>query len=350
MNNPHSSWTREAGFRIKGSNGLDLSKVQAPSVVQAPQGGYRLFYTAVRPERPYPACQGYILSAVSENGLDFVKEQGIRLCPIPGEHHISLRVLSPTVILLGDGRWRMYVEARGAVDHPPVITSAISTDQITWEHESGIRFSTKDGVGGPRCLSNDNHFRLLICCDEYGLQGRGFGKRLQRNVVSALSSDGLHFIQEPGYCMTSHLGSLDDCGITAAQLLAPYRDGDPWFLIYSAWQDAPPGSTVPVHPSDPSGPSNASLLIDFAQASIASDMAGYRSRIFCARSEDGYTFDSSKCIVQGLGYQSEGVDAVHAEDISVIEIEPNKYRMYYAACDRHGSWRIASAIYRGPFP
>ena len=41
---------------------------------------------------------------------------------------------------------------------------------------------------------------------------------------------------------------------------------------------------------------------------------------------------------------------VHAEDISVIEIEPNKYRMYYAACDRHGSWRIASAIYRGPFP
>lgn len=350
MTNPPSSWIREAGVRIEGSNGLDLSKVQAPCVVQNPHGGYRLFYTAIGPDRPYPACQGYILSAVSENGLDFVKEHGIRLCPIPGKSHISLRVLSPTVTLLDDGRWRMYVEARGTVDHPPVITSAISRDQVTWEHETGIRFSTKDGVGGPRCHSSDNHVRLLVCCDEYGVQRRRSGKRLQRNVVSALSSDGLHFIQEPGYCMTSQQGPWDDLGITAAQLLSPYKDGAPWSLIYSAWQDAPPGLDVPVHPSDPSGSPNASLPFDFARASIASDMAGYRSRIFSAHSEDGYNFDSTQCILQGSGHHAEGLDSVHAEDMSIIAIEHDKYRMYYAACDRHGSWRIASAVCRSPLP
>ena len=118
MNNHPSSWTRDPGVRIEGSNGLDLSKVQAPCVVRDPEGGYRLFYTAVGPDRPYASCQGYILSAVSEDGTQFVKEPGIRLCPIPEISHMSLRVLSPTVVSLSDGRWRMYIEARGAVDHP----------------------------------------------------------------------------------------------------------------------------------------------------------------------------------------------------------------------------------------
>ena len=347
MNNRPSSWTRDPGVRIEGSNGLDLSKVQAPCVVHNPEGGYRLFYTAVGPDRPYASCQGYILSAVSENGTQFVKEPGIRLCPIPEISHMSLRVLSPTVVLLSDGRWRMYIEARGAVNRPPVITSATSTDQITWEHETGIRLSTKDGVGGPRCVSRDNNVRLLVCSDEYGAQGRATGKRLHRNVISAVSTDGIYFVEEPGYCMTSRLGSVDDLDITAAQLVPPSQTGLPWSLIYSAWQDAPPGSEVPIHPSDPSATPNSTLQLDFASASIASDMAGYRSRIFRAHSDDGHTFDSSECILQGSGHHTDGVDSVHAEDMSIIDIGHERYRMYYAACDRYGCWRIASAVCEG---
>ena len=38
------------------------------------------------------------------------------------------------------------------------------------------------------------------------------------------------------------------------------------------------------------------------------------------------------------------LDAVHAEDMSLVQIGPSEYRMYYAACDRDGNWRIASAI------
>ena len=50
------------------------------------------------------------------------------------------------------------------------------------------------------------------------------------------------------------------------------------------------------------------------------------------------------CVVEGGGYTSDDLDAVHAEDMSLVEFEPGRYRMYYAACDRHGNWRIASAV------
>ena len=54
---------------------------------------------------------------------------------------------------LDDGRYRMYVEARGPADRATVITSAISSDQLSWEHEDGIRFETKDGLGGKQSIS-----------------------------------------------------------------------------------------------------------------------------------------------------------------------------------------------------
>ena len=76
----------------------------------------------------------------------------------------------------------------------------------------------------------------------------------------------------------------------------------------------------------------------------AVDMAGYRSRIFVAHSTDGLTWRRAGCAVEGRGYGEEGLDAVHAEDMSLVRIAPDTYRMYYAACDTYGNWRIASAI------
>src|SRR6188768_678609 len=104
------SWTRDDGPRLQGSHDLDSSKLQSPCVVRLPSGGYRLFYTAVGPAKPYPNCQGYILSAVSKDGLTFQKEAGIRLAPQPKIPHMSLRVISPSVNSCAEGRWRMYFE------------------------------------------------------------------------------------------------------------------------------------------------------------------------------------------------------------------------------------------------
>ncbi len=337
-------WHKEPGPRLEGSRDLDSSKLQAPCIIERPEGGYRLFYTAVGPARPFPECQGYILSAVSEDGLAFTIEPGIRLAPQPTIPHMSLRLLAPSVTRLPDGRWRMYVEARGSADRPTVITSAVTEDLVAWEHEEGIRLETDHGLGGPRFLwLPDGRGRLLACADDYGAGGLAAGTRLGKNVVSAESSNGLDFVFEPGQRMTSRQGEWDRVGITAAQVLEPTA-GTPWTLIYSAWQDAPPGHTVPVHPSDPASLQTPNQELDFAAASIATDISGFRSRIFRATSPDGLAFDQPECILAGEGYDGDGIDAVHAEDMSVIQLGDGRYRMYYAACDTGGGWRIASAV------
>ena len=141
-------WEKEPGPRIEGSRSLDSAKLQGPCITRKPDGGYRLFYTAVGPGKPFPSCQGYILSAVSDDGLDFEPEPGIRVAPQQDLPHMCLRVLVPTVAALDDGRWRMYFESRGPADVPTVICSAASSDMVDWELEEGIRLQAPGGVGG----------------------------------------------------------------------------------------------------------------------------------------------------------------------------------------------------------
>src|SRR5262245_58119295 len=127
-----TQWRKETGARLQGSRALDSAKLQAPCAVCIPGGGIRLFYTAVGSAKPFPACQGYILSAVSDDGLAFRPEPGIRLAPDPAVPHRSLRIIAPMIVPLADGRWRMYVETRGPATQPRVICSAISADMLHW--------------------------------------------------------------------------------------------------------------------------------------------------------------------------------------------------------------------------
>jgi len=337
-------WHKEAGSRVEGSRPLDSAKVQAPCIVRRPTGGFRLFYTGIGPAKPFAACQGYILSAVSDDGLVFRKEPGIRMAPQPEIAHLSLRVLAPTIAPCDDGRWRMYFEARGPADQPTVICSAISANMLDWELEDGIRLQRPGGVGGPRYLPLAAGGGRVYCFEsEFGAGGIAGGERIAQRVVSAITTDGLHFQFEPGYRMQDRQSAYDSAGITAAEVVGPRGAGDLWTMVYSAWQDAPSGTAMPVHPSHDATAVESGRSADFAAASIAADMAGYRSRIFVAYSTDGLVWDSGTCIIEGGGYCEDGLDAVHAEDMSLIEIGDGLYRMYYAACDRHGNWRIASA-------
>jgi hypothetical protein len=337
-------WRKDAGPRVEGSRPLDSAKVQAPCIVRHPSGGFRLFYTAIGPAKPFAACQGYILSAVSGDGLIFRKEPGIRMAPRPELPYLSLRVLAPTITPCGDGRWRMYFEARGSADQPTVICSSVSVNMLDWELEDGIRLQRPGGVGGPRYQPLAAGGGRIYCFEsEFDAGGIAGGQRIAQSVVSAVTTDGLHFQFEPGCRMRDRQGAYDNAGITAAEVLAPGIAGAPWTMVYSAWQDVPPGTVVPVHPSHDATAVESGRSADFAAASIAADMAGYRSRIFVAHSTDALLWAPGTCIIEGNGYCGDGLDAVHAEDMSLIEIGDGLYRMYYAACDRHGNWRIASA-------
>jgi predicted GH43/DUF377 family glycosyl hydrolase len=234
----------------------------------------------------------------------------------------------------------MYYEARGAADRPTVICSAISADMLNWELEAGIRLQNAGFVRAPRyCALPDGRARLYCCYVEYGPGGRAGEKKLAQGVVSAVTSDGLNFEFEPGYLLQPDQSAYESAGFTAAEVIPPTTVGDKWIMIYSAWQNVPPGTVVPLHPSQ-----DINASYDFAAASIASDMAGYRSRIFVASSNDGLAWERGGCVIDGGGYDKDGVDAVHAEDMSLIKVGDGKYRMYYAACDNAGNWRVASAI------
>ncbi len=336
-------WQRDPGARIQASRDLDSLKLQAPCIVALPEGGYRLFYTAVGPAKPFPECQGYILSARSGDGVNFQTEPGIRIAPRLEIPHMNRRVLAPSVVRLADGRWRMYFESRGPASTPTVIASAISQDMLSWTLEDGIRFATAGGVGGPRYLPlPDGGGRLYIFESAYGPEGLT-GKRISMSVISASTKDGLNFVRDPGVRMKDRQGKYDSIGITAAEVLPPETPGGRWTMIFSAWQDIEPGQMAPVHPSN-NAADDKSASRNFAAASIATDLAGYRSRIFAADSADGLEFGASECILEGAGYGTDGIDAIHAEDMSVVRIGSNRYRMYYAACDRHGKVRIASAV------
>lgn len=331
-------WQTEPGARIQSSRDLDSDKLQGPCIVRIPTGGFRLFYTAVGPAKPYRNCQGYLLSAISDDGLSFRPEPGIRLAPQPDQPHMSLRLIAPAVTHCSDGRWRMYFEARGTADRPTVICSAVSSDMLHWDHEEDVRLQTSGGVGGPRYLSlPDGRGRLYCFESDFGSGGPQSGRRLSQSIISATTTDGLNFSLEPGHRLRER--QPDEIGITAAEVFAPKSEDDDWIMFFSVWQDVPPGTVVPPHPANQS-----ELSEDFAAASIASDMAGYRSRIHVAHSPDGLNWNRSQCVIEGRGYDAEGLDAVHAEDMSLIQIGPDRYRMYYAACNRYGNWCIASAV------
>ncbi|MEO1999664.1 MAG: hypothetical protein ABGZ17_30850, partial [Planctomycetaceae bacterium] len=162
--------------------------------------------------------------------------------------------------------------------------------------------------------------------------------------VSAVSDDGVDFEFEPGYRLLDRQADYDTAGITAADVIPPQTGQTDWTMFFSAWQDVPQGTPVPRHPSQDPDAANNGLSQDFAVASIASDMAGFRSRIFSAHSADGLRWDRDGCVVAGAGHDSDELDAVHSEDMSLIRIEKDTYRMYYAACDRQGIWTIGSAV------
>ncbi len=329
-----SKWRKEQGWRLTGSRPLDSAKSQAPGIVRVP-GGFRLFYTAVGPAKPFPMCQGYILSAFSEDGLSFAREPGIRVAPRSELAHLALRAIAPSVAQCDDGRWRMYFEARGMAGVPTVICSAISEDMLEWELEEGIRLQGQGSVRAPRFLPlGESQGRLYCCGEEYDADGAEV-----QGVLSGWTEDGLHFALDPGYLLQPLAVERESAGFSAAEVIPPVGPDDDWTMFYSAWQDVPPGIEAPVHPSCDSG-----LSEDFAAASIASDLAGFRSRIFTAFSRDGVVWERGACVVEGAGYNAEGIDAVHAEDMSVIALGEGRYRMYYAACGTDGTWGVASAV------
>ena len=185
------SW-QEEGLRIAG-------RWADAEVVKLGDGKYRIYYT-VEPE--VPDNQKEMYSSISSDGLHWQQEKGIRM----------KNNTFPDVVKLADGRWRMYYQsfkANSKAGPELGIFSSISEDGLDWEEEEGIRIKVgfqgkydTESVGAPSTIRlPDNRYFMIY----RGSSGKNrFGKRDPVDnklkpidyLISATSTDGVHW--QPG--------------------------------------------------------------------------------------------------------------------------------------------------------
>ena len=299
---PEAQWPRDA--RRTGICG-----VVSPRIVALPQGGYRMYYSQILPRPGFPAgANDYdhsatrILSAISEDGMKWTPEPGVRLSPQEGGAG-DYRVVSSEVVPIGDGSaFRMYYECcSGPQSVTNSIRSAISTDGLKWTQEPGTRLETPGhNYAAPRLIFLSDGRCRLYCYD------RGHG------IISAVSQDGLNFAAEPGLRI-AETGPYDSHAAFAPEVLQ--LPGGDYVMFYAGY-----------------GQPN-------------------RAYILRATSADGLIWhkEPDPVIAPGPG----GWDAAKCSEMCIIRLPDDgsaapRFRIFYEACDgtaagERGVWRIATA-------
>jgi hypothetical protein len=233
---PGTRFAKDSRIAIDLDNPLDSERILTPNVLRVPSGGYRMYYTGLGPGRRDPDGLGYILSAYSTDARIWQKDAGVRVdLFLP---HASARTLCPDVIPLSDGRWRMYFEARSP-DRPTVILSALSEDGLRWTAEDGVRFGDDNwSYGTPRVIYVESasgesiRFRMYFHRYTYPLRS---GLDAGNHIISAVSSDGLEFCEELGVRISQET-ERETFSVYAPEIV---RLGDGSYrMYYSGWSDA----------------------------------------------------------------------------------------------------------------
>lgn len=202
-------WTVDPGSRASGIAG-------GPSrVIVLPDGRYRLFYNG----------PGALLSSTSTNGLDFVRDPGVRL-PFGTD---------PAVIYLASGGYR-FLYSEGPQGNQ-VLKSATSADGLTFTLESGERYRPAAQDAGfiqvPHAIKlADGRWRLYYVADWFGAGG----SKNPNNTRSAISEDeGLTWRSEAGSELTgAQTVDPDVVHVQGGGFRLYYKKGNRFFGIDSA--------------------------------------------------------------------------------------------------------------------
>lgn len=287
-----------------------LHSCVAPTVVEIPGSGYRMYYTHVSP-RPgcpqgandYGNATSRILSATSVDGADWNPEPGVRLSPQQGGAG-EYRVVAPEVVPIpdGSGRWRMYYECcPGTQAEASTIRSAVSADGLKWTVESGDRLSGSSGsFNAPRVLALDDGRCRMYCSDQV------------EGIVSAISGDdGYNFTLEAGRRIVRELPYEAHVAYAPEVLRI---EGGGYRMYYAGYRD--PTYTC----------------------------------ILTAVSDDGLTWHKGS---EPVILPSGPYDSAKCSEMAVIRLpqvggQPPRYRMFWEGCDgtgpdKRGVWRVVSA-------
>jgi len=188
------NYTLEHGARIVGDSNHDAF---FPDVIVLPNGQFRIYLTDQRTHIGDQGAPAFI-SAISDNGLDFVWEPGERL-HYSGTGDEAGGIRNPCVILLANGTYRMYYAGLlGTGPKAAKVLSAASTDGLTWNRESGVRWdpanlcpaATNSGVNPKVFLDHTgiyHMFNAAAACDDMNHTNEAIG------IFEGTSQDGLSF-------------------------------------------------------------------------------------------------------------------------------------------------------------
>jgi|GEM_PF-1939102 len=135
-----------------------------------------------------------------------------------------------SVIRLPDGRYRMYGNSTTFLPNGRAIDSWISEDGIVFEKEQGFRLVSPGGFLPFVMMLSDGRFRMY-----YTDQSVYIGNYGARAIDSAISTDGLNFVIEDGDRLAYLDNEYESGGIRGAKVLA-LKDGT-YRMYYSAIKD-----------------------------------------------------------------------------------------------------------------
>ena len=124
-------------------------------------------------------------------------------------------------------------------------SSALSLDDgLVWEREQGVRLGGEHtSYGAPRCLYLDpgrdgqpSRYRLYASASPFPDTAPPPGAFNGRNIVSAVSGDGLHFELEPGVRVAQE-SELESFSVYAPEVLRLSEGG--YRMYYAGWVAAP---------------------------------------------------------------------------------------------------------------
>ncbi len=252
-------WTVETGIRLEDAT--------VPNIYRLEDGRIRMYYGG----------PGGILSAISDDGMTFTKETGVRV-PSGNPGSSEAIVSDPTLVTLKDGRVRMYYKGATGSGGPGQsvhsVFSAISTDGLRFEKE-GVRIDSqktpdRGWASVPEAIVlPDGRIRIYYVSD---------GLDVEHGVVSAISEDGLNFTRE----VTKLTGFVDPAVVRLV-------DGN-FLMLAVAFPFGPEGKLTDAAPG-----------------------------IYSFISEDGINFEHRQVVLSGE----------HNIDPAIIDMGDGAYRVYY---------------------
>lgn len=198
--NNGDSW-KQGSVQIKSED--EKMSAADPQAILQDNGSIRLFYLVATglPDKkngqPININQGtfMIKSALSQDGVNFTEEEGIRY------QSIGEQITDPDVIKINN-KWYMYL-AKG-----PELIVTVSNDGNTFEFLQSIR---QNGSVSKTVPVDNNQFRQYFCRD---------------GISSATSADGLNWTDDPGIRIKQDSSTETICDPS------PVKIDSGWLMIY----------------------------------------------------------------------------------------------------------------------